>query len=166
MVVRNERLLGIDVRAVIAGVHKRRRRDAHVHLRCSRIPKQHYGAAACRAAHNGVVHKHYALALHNGADGVQFDFHLVFAQLLRGRNEGAANIFVLDEANVIRDSGLPGKAKRSIKPRIRRADDDVRLHGVLERQKRAGALTRNVNGAAVQHGIRPGKIDEFKHAER
>lgn len=61
--------------------------------------------------------------------------------------------------------GLPGIAHGGIQPRIRDADDDIRLNGVLQRQKRARPLPGNVNTGPVNNGIGPGKIDKFKHAQ-
>ena len=36
---------------------------------------------------------------------------------------------------------------------------------MLQRQKCAGPLAGDMNAAAVDHGIGPGKIDELKHAQ-
>ena len=52
-----------------------------------------------------------------------------------------------------------------IKAGIRHADDDIRLHGMLEREERACALARDMDAAAVDDGVRAGEVDELEDAE-
>ena len=64
-------------------------------------------------------------------------------------NEGAAYIFVLDKAHAVGDAALLRVAERCIQTRVRRADDDIGLHGMLLRQERARLQTGLMHTSAL-----------------
>ena len=129
-----------------------------------RLAQQTHDARAGGAAHDGIVHQHHALALHRGRHGVQFDAHEVLALGLRGLYERAGDVLALDKADAVGDAALPRVAQRRVEAAVRHADDHVGLHGVLQRQERAGAHARHVDARTVDHGIRAGKVDVLEHA--
>ena len=165
VVVGDELVFVVNIRAVVTFGHKGRRADPHVDLLRAGLAQQVDGAAAGGAPDDGVIDQHHALALHHGADGVQLDIDLIFPHILRGRNKGAADVFVLDKAHAVGDPGLPGVAHGGVQTGVRHADDDVRLHGMLQREERTGPLTGHMNAAAVDHGVGAGKVDELKNAQ-
>ena len=58
-----------------------------------------------------------------------------------------------------------GVAQRGVQAGIWHANHHVRLHRVFQRQKSAGTAACAVHAGTVYDRIRPGKIDEFKHAQ-
>ena len=66
--------------------------------------------------------------------------------------------------------GMPdcsGIAEGGVQAGVRHADDHVRLNGVLQRQKGARRAARaGVDAAAVYDGVRTGKVDVLKDAQR
>ena len=129
VVVGDELVFVVNIRAVVAFGHKGRRADPHVDLLRAGLAQQVDGAAASGAPDDGIIDQHHALALHHGADGVQLDIDLIFPHILRGRNKGAADVFVFDKAHAVGDPGLTGVAHGGVQTGVRHADDDVRLHG-------------------------------------
>ena len=82
-----------------------------------------------------------------------------------GEMKRAADVLIFDKADAVGDAGLARVADGCIKAGIRHADDDVRLHGMLEREERACALARHVDAAAVDHGVGAGEVDELEDAQ-
>ena len=119
-----------------------------------------------RAAHDAVVHEYDALAAHRGGYGVELYPHGVLPAGLPRLDEGAADILVLHKAHAVGYAALPRVAERGVEAGIRHAYHHVRLPGVLQREERARALPRGVHAASVDNGVRPGEVDELKHALR
>ena len=82
------------------------------------------------AAHNGVIYHHHAFARHHARNCLQLYFHLVNAVFLAGRNKGAANVFVFDEANFIRNTRFHGIPQCGIKTRIGHTNYNVGINRV------------------------------------
>lgn len=70
-----------------------------------------------------------------------------------------------DKADAVGDAALARVTEGCIKAGIRHADDDIRLHGMLEREERACALARDMDAAAVDDGVRAGEVDELEDAK-
>ena len=103
--VRGDEVIGrVDVRAVIAGMEKRRCGDAQVDLLRARLADEVGDALARRAAYDGVVDEHDPFAVDGFGDGIELDAHLVDAVFLPGRDEGAADVLVLDEPDAVGDA--------------------------------------------------------------
>ena len=134
-------------------------------FRGARLAQKLYDSGACRAAHNRIVDHDDALAAHGIRNRIELDAHLILTALLTGRDKGAADIFVLDKADSIRNAGRSRIAERRVQAGIGHADDDIRIHRMLCRQKLAGAHARRMDRVAVDHGIGTGKIDVFKNAK-
>ena len=162
----NQVLLVGNVGAEVARVGERRRTDPVVYLGSTGLAQQADGAGARRAADDGVIDQHNALALDRGRDGVQLDAHAALALGLAALNEGAAYIFVLDKAHAVGDAALLRIAERCIQTRVRCADDDIGLHGMLLRQEPACLQTGLMHTSALDDGIRAGKVDVLKDAHR
>ena len=94
------------VDAVVAGVHGRRRGDAHVHLARAGLPQHADDLARGRAAHDRVVDQHDALALDDLAHRVQLDLDAEVADRLLGLDERAPDVVVADEAEPEGDARL------------------------------------------------------------
>ena len=162
----NQVLLVGNVGAEIARVGERRRTDPVVYLGSTGLAQQADGAGARRAADDGVIDQHNALALDRGRDGVQLDAHAALALGLAALNEGAAYIFVLDKAHAVGDTALLRIAERCIQTGVRCADDDIGLHGMLLRQEPARLQTGLMHTGALDDGIRAGEVDVLKDAHR
>ena len=164
-VVRGDELVGgVDVRAVVAGMEEGRRGDAQVDLLGPRLADEVGDALARCAAHDGVVDEHDSLAANCLIDGVELDAHLVDAVLLAGRDEGAPDVLVLDEADAVGDARGAAVAERRVKPRVGHADDDVGIDGVTGGEDLAGARPRRVNGYAVDDGVGAREVDVLEDA--
>ena len=104
-VVRGDEVIGrVDVRAVVARMEKRRCGDAQVDFFRARLADEVSDALARRAAHDGVVDEHDPFSVDGFGDGVELDAHLVDAVFLPGRDEGAADVLVLDEPDAVGDA--------------------------------------------------------------
>ena len=84
--------------------------------------------------------------------------------ILTGGNEGSADIFVLDQADAVRNPRFPGVAHGGVQTGIRHADDNIRIHRMGFCQNLPCPHPGVVNADAVNDGIRPGKVDVFKNA--
>ena len=103
--VRGDEVIGrVDIRAVIAGMEERRCGDAQVNFLRSRLADEVCDALARRAAHDGVVDEYNPFPVDGFGDGVELDAHLVDAVFLPGRDEGAADVLVLDEPDAVGDA--------------------------------------------------------------
>ena len=58
-----------------------------------------------RAPDDGIVHENDPFSFNDGPDGIQLDPHLVDPVFLSRRDEGAADVLVLDEADLVVDPG-------------------------------------------------------------
>ena len=74
------------------------------------------------------------------------------------------DVFVLDKAHAVGDAALLRVAERCIQTGVRRADDDIGLHGMLLRQEPARLRTGLMHTGALDDGIRAGKVDVLKDA--
>ena len=116
------------------------------------------------AADDRVVHHHHALAADHGFQGVELEPDAELAQRLRGLDEGAAHVGVLDEAVRERDAGFLGVAHGGGGAGFRDRNDDVRFLGVLAGQLAAHLHAGFVDGAAGDGGVRAGEVDVFEDA--
>ena len=94
---------------------------------------------------------------------LEADAHV--AQPLVGRNEGAADVAVLDQALAIGDAALVGVADRGRDRRVGDGNDHVGLDRVLARQHAAQFHAHVVDQAAVQRAVGPCEVDVFKGAQ-
>ena len=154
-----------DIGAEIAGVDKGRGADAVMHFLGACFAQQADGASAGGAAHDGVIDQDNALVLDGGGDGVQLDAHAALALGLGGLDKGTSDILVLDKAHAVGDAALLGVAQRGVQTGVRRADDDIRFHGMLLRQKTSGLQAGFVYAGAFDHAVGAGKVDVLKHAQ-
>ena len=154
----DQTVAAVHVGAVIAGTDERRRGNAHMHLGRARLPQLPDNPGGGGAPDDRVVHHHHPLALDRGGQHVQLDAHEVFPLALRWLDKGPADVPVFNKADAVRDARLPGKAQRGVQAGIGHADDDVRLHRMLQRQIRAGAHPRLVDADALDDRVGPGKI--------
>ena len=160
----DQQLLVRNVGAEIAGIFEGRGRHAEVDLRCTGVPQQLDDAGRGGAAHDGVIHQHDPLALDGAGYDVQLDAHTVLALLLAALDEGAANVFVLDEADAVGDAALLGVAEGGVEAGVRHTDDHIGLHGVLLRQEAACLLAGLVDRAALDDAVRAGEVDVLEDA--
>ena len=84
---------------------------------------------------------------------------------LRGLDERAADVFVLDKADAVGDAALPGIAQR----RVQAAESGTPMTtsactGCSSARNAPARTPRHVDAGAVDHGIRAGKVDVLKHA--
>ena len=94
-------LLVRRIHTVEAGRDGRRTGDAHVHLGRACSPHHAHDLARRCTANDGVVDQNDALALKQGARRVELHTHAEVAHTLGGLDEGAADVVVADEPEVI-----------------------------------------------------------------
>ena len=108
IVIGGEQLVPLRrVDAVEAGMRRRRRGDAHVHLGRAGVAHHLDDLLRGGAAHDAVVDQHDALALDMRAVGVVLQLHAEVADLVGRLDEGAADIVVADDAD---SNGMPEAA--------------------------------------------------------
>ena len=158
---------GRRVDAVVAGVHRRRRRDAHVHLARAGLPDHLHDLARRRPAHDRVVDEDDALALDDFAHRVQLHLDAEVPDRLLGLDERAADVVVAHEARA--RTGCP-TPRRSRAPRTCRSPAPAR-----RRRPRPGAPApgggrspgaRSGHAAAEDHRVRPREVDVLEDAGR
>src|SRR5262249_45336889 len=166
-----DRLVGRDqlaarrrVDAVVAGVHRRRRGDAHVHLAGPGVAQHPDDLARGRAADDRVVDQDDPLALHDLADRIQLDLDSEVPDGLLGLDERAADVVIADEAQRERDAGLLRVAERGVHARSGHGNHDVRLGRVLPGQPAPEPLPRGGDAPAEDHRVRPGEVDVLEDA--
>ncbi len=120
--------------------------------------------AACGAAHNGVVHQYDALALNQGADGVQLQLYAKITNGLRRLDERAANVVIADQPHAKRDAGLRRVSHSRGHSRVRNRHDDVGIDGMFFGQRAAQRLSAFVDGAAKDNAVRPREINVLENA--
>ena len=116
MLAGDQMLPGINIRSVIAGVHKWRRRYPYVYLNRPGIPEQPDNTSDGIASDNGIIHEDNAFPsdtfLHSG----KLDPDTVKSRILSRRNERSANILVFDQTDSIWDTRFLTESKRRIHP--------------------------------------------------
>ena len=98
-------LLG-RVDAVIVGMGDRRRGDAEMHFAGARVAHHAHDLHRRGAANDRIVDQHDALAVDHGAVGAVLEANAELADVLGRLDEGAADIVVADDAELVRDAGL------------------------------------------------------------
>ena len=117
-----------------------------------------------RAAHEAVVDEHDALALDRGAVRRMLHAHAELAHRLRRLDEGAADIMVADDAELVGNAAGLGEAERRRHAGIGHRDDDVGSAGASRASSRPIVLAHLVDVAPVHDGIGAGEIDVFEDA--
>ena len=155
---------GGEVDAVEARPLDRRGGDLDVDGRGAGFAEHPDDGALGVAADDRVIHHHHALAADHGLKGVQLEPDAQLAQRLRGLDERAAHVGVLDEAVREGDAGFLGVAHGGRGARLRDRDDDVRFLGVFAGQLAAHLHAGFVHGAAGDGSVRAGEVDVFENA--
>ena len=153
----------IDVSSVVAGCDKGGSADLHMDFLCAGTAQHFHRTAAGGAPYDGIVNQNNSLPVHDTPDGVELEADPHFAFCLGRGDKGAPDVFVFCKTNGVGDAGGFCVAHGGIQPRIRHTDNNIRLDGMLLRQEGTGLLPGQAYAASVQHGIRPCKIDVFKH---
>ena len=128
------------------------------------LPEHPHDGALGVAADDRVVHHHHALAADHGFEGVELEPDAELAQRLRGLDERAAHVGVLDEAVREGDAGFLGVTHSRGGARFRHRDDDVRFLGVFAGQLAAHFHAGFVHRAARNGGVRAGEVNVFENA--
>ena len=161
-----DELLGIgEVDSVVAGMAVRRAADAEVDLPGAGLAEIHHARLGGRAAHDGVVDDHDALALHRLADEVELHPDVEVADELGRLDEGAADVVVADESGVVGNSQFLGEAERGIDAGVGHGDDHVGLDGVEARQFAAHVDACLADGDAAQTAVGSREVDILEDAE-
>ena len=92
------------VDAEVAGVRDRRAGDPHVHLGRAGVAHELDERSGGRAAHEGVVDHHHALAGEVLGEGVELECDAAVADVLGRLDERAADVAVLDQPVVERQA--------------------------------------------------------------
>ena len=117
------------------------------------------------AAHDGIIDDDHALALDHAAHCGQLHTHALLAQLLRGLDEGACHVLVLDQTHFVRQAGLLRIAGSRRQGGVRHGDDHIGVDGGFLSQARAHALAGRMHVHAVDVGIGACEVDEFHRAD-
>ena len=120
---------------------------------------------AGRAANDGIVHQHHALALDHAAVGIVLQLHTHVTDGIGRLDEGAAHIMVADNPEFEGQARFLCKADGCRNARIGNRHHKVSVHRVFTRQLHANVLAHRIDIAAFDQRVRPGKIDIFKDAE-
>src|SRR5438034_11130367 len=98
----------------MAGKSVWRATHAHVHLLRSGLAQVHHAGAGGRAAHDGIVHNHYAFSGDYFLDQIYLHAHIEIADQLTWLQECAANVVVANERVGVRDFQFLSETKSSI----------------------------------------------------
>ena len=90
--------------------------------------------------------------------------HAEFAHRLRRLDEGAADIMVADDAELVGHAACLREAERGRHAGIGHRHDDVGVDRRFARRARAHALAHVVDAAAVHDRVGPGEVDVFEDA--
>ena len=142
---------------------KRRGRNPHMHLGGAGLSQQADNPSAGGAANNRVIDHHHPLALDILSQYIQLDLHRVLTLTLGRLNKAAADVAVLDKSNTVRNAALLGIAQGGVQAAVRHADDNIRVYRVFLRQVRTGPHSGVLHRHALNHTVRPSKIDVLKH---
>ena len=154
------------VHAHMAGVENARGSDAKMHFFGAGIADQLDQLRGGRPAHQRVVDDDHALSRQVRGEHVEFHGHAPFAQNLRGFDEGASDVAVLDESVVERDARLPRVADGCGNRRVGHRNDHIRRDGRFDGQLLAQFLPHFVDAFAVPFAVRSRKIDKLERAAR
>ena len=135
-----------------------------MHLGRARLAQHPHDGALGVAADDRVVDDHKALALDDVAQRVQLQPDAQLPDGLRGLDEGAPDVGVLDQALRERDAAGLRVPDRGGRPGLGRRDDQVGLDGVLAEQRAADLHAGGVHAAVRDPGVRPGQVDELEQA--
>ena len=122
-------------------------------------------AAGSGATHDGVIDDDDALAFDHATYGGQFHAHALLAQFLRGLNEGAGHVLVLDQTHLVGQPSRFRVAGGRGQGGVRHADDHVGIDRRFLCQACAHALAGGVHVDAVDVGIRAGEVDVLHRAD-
>ena len=156
-------LLG-RVDAVIVRMGDRRRGDAEMHLAGAGVAHHLHDLHRRGAAHDGVVDQHDALAGDHGAVGAVLQPHAELADLLGRLDEGAPDIVVADDAELVGNARRLGVTDRCRHAGIRHRNDHVGRRRRFAGEFGAGSFAHVIDAAAADDRIRPGEIDVFEDA--
>ena len=120
--------------------------------------------AAGGAAHNGIVHQHYALAFQQVAHGIQLQLHAEIANFLRRLDERAANIVVADQPVAEWQLRFRGVADGRGHARVGHRHHNIGVGGILASQQTAQIFPRFLHRTAEHGGIRTREVDMLEHA--
>ena len=93
--------------------------------------EQIHDTAASGSANDRIINQNHTLAFYAGADGAELDTDLIHSLVLSGRDECAANVFILDQTDSIRDPRGLTEPQRSIQTGVRCTDHNVSIDGML-----------------------------------
>ena len=111
-----------------------------------------------------VVDQHDALAGDDGAVGAVLEPDAELADMLGRLDEGAPDIVVADDAELVGDTRLLGISYGGGNSRVRDRYDDIGCGGSFTGQLRAAGLADVVDAAAADDRVRPGEVDIFEDA--
>src|SRR5262249_45825082 len=117
-----------------------------------------------RAPHDRVVDQNDALALDHRAIGAVLQANAELADLLGRLDEGAPDIVIADDAELVGDAGLFGVADGGGYAGIGNRDDHVSVGTRLAGELRAHGLAHRINRAAADNRIRAREIDVLEDA--
>ena len=95
-----------DVGAEVAGVLEGRCRNPEVDFPGAGVPQQLDDPAEVVPRTMESYNQHHPLVPHRAGDDVQLDADAVFPLFLAALDEGAADVFVLDEADAVGDAAF------------------------------------------------------------
>ena len=75
-----------------------------MHLEGARVTQHARKNLEGRPAHNGIFHNANALVLEHALDGIELEFDLLLAHVLRRVNEGAPHVVVTQQADFKADT--------------------------------------------------------------
>src|SRR5438552_1351286 len=153
---------GVD--AVVARPLDRRRRDPHVDLAGAGALDHLDDLPAGGAADDRVVHDRDPAALEGLTDGVQLHLDPEVPDALLGLDEGASDVVVADQPELVGDPRLLREAERGPGAGVGDGNDDVGLHRVLARELMAERLADAMYGPAPQDRVRAREVDVLEHA--
>ena len=162
----DEIILTVDIGSIVAWVQEWRCGYAHVDFLRAGLPHELDETCAGGSTYDGVIDQDDTLALDFGADRVQLDLDEVLTLGLSRCDEGSSDVLVLDEADTIRDTGLPAVADRCIETGVRNADDDVCIDRMLLCEELTGTHSGIVYRSTIDDGIRTCEIDILENAGR
>src|SRR5688500_1551789 len=152
------------VDAVVARVRDRRRGDAEVDLARAGLADERNEATTGGAAHERIIHHDDAFAVDDLAHRVVLDADAEVAALLRRVDEGAADVVIADEPELVRDAALLGVAERRGVRGVGHTEHAVGSDGLLARKLAAERAPRAVDARAPDAGVGPCEVDELEDA--
>src|SRR5690606_18471705 len=150
--------------AVVATMPGRRAGDAEMHFPGAGVAHHLDDLHRRRAAHDGIVDQHDALAFDQLAVRVVLALHTRMAGAVRRLDEGAADIVRADNTEFERDAGLLRIAYGCRHAAIRHRNDQICLDRGFLCQLYPDLLARFVNRAVVEYRVRPAEVDMLEDA--